>query len=138
MSCDAPARPDTRQLRQFALTLAGVVTLAGVERWMRHGDLRPPLLIAIGVSWVVGLMGAIAPRRMERVYIVATRLTAPLGRMVSAVMLAAAYFSIVAPIALLLKLVRRDRLARDIDRTAPTYWAPRRERSDRSRYFRQS
>jgi hypothetical protein len=115
-----------------------MVTLAGVERWVRRGDLTPPLLIAIGVSWVVGLVGTIAPRRMERVYLLATTLTAPIGRVVSVVMLAAAYFSIVTPMALLLRLVRRDRLARDIDRAAPTYWAPRRERPDPSRYFRQS
>jgi hypothetical protein len=42
----------------------------------------------------------------------------------------------VTPIAIALRLLGRDPLARRFDRTAPTYWVARRPTTDRTRYFR--
>ncbi|MEX0979180.1 MAG: SxtJ family membrane protein, partial [Pirellulales bacterium] len=61
----------------------------------------------------------------------------PIGWLVSHLLIAAIYFLLITPIALVMRAVGRDPLSRRFDRAAKTYWVPRRQDSDPARYFRQ-
>lgn len=131
-------RPDDRQLRQFAIALVVVVTAAVVVRWSRTGSLSSSLRTLGIAGWLIGAIGTIAPRRIEWLFVAATAVTRPIGRIVSELMLVALYFGIITPMALLARAIGRDRLHRRFEREARTYWTPRRQSVDPSRYFRQS
>ena len=131
-------RPDDRQLRQFAIALVAFVTVVVVVRWSRTGFLSSRVLALAVAGWLAGAIGTIAPHRIEWLFAGATVVTRPIGRVMSELMLIALYFGIITPMALLARALGRDRLRRRFDRDARTYWSPRQQRNDPSRYFRQS
>jgi hypothetical protein len=61
----------------------------------------------------------------------------PFGWLLAHLLLAAIYFLLITPIGLILRIVRRDPLAREFEHEAQSYWTPRPANDDRSRYFRQ-
>src|SRR5215210_5034745 len=64
--------------------------------------------------------------------------TYPMGWILSHVVLLIVFFLVIVPFGLVVRLARRDPLARRVDRTAETYWVRRSGPSDVRRYFRQS
>lgn len=138
MLFDTPARADDRQLRQFAWALVVFVSIVLALRWWRGHAIGPASIVLALAGWSLGLLGAVAPRRIEWLFVGATTLTRPIGRVVSECMLAVMYFGVITPVALLSRLVGRDPLQRRIDRRAATYWTPRKPAADPSRYFRES
>lgn len=138
MLFDAPLRPDERQLRQFAWALVAFVTMAVSVRWIRHGSVTTAGFVAAAAGWTVGVLGAVVPRRIEPLFVLATHVTRPIGRVVSELLLVLLYFGLITPMAVVSRLVKRDRLRRRLERDAPSYWVPHRPPADLSRYFRQS
>jgi hypothetical protein len=74
---------------------------------------------------------------LKPVYVVLTVVTFPLGWLSSRLLLAAAFYLVFSPAALVMRLLRRDRLRRTLDRKAATYWNPKVTPSDVESYFRQ-
>ena len=62
---------------------------------------------------------------------------APIGWVVSHVLLGLLYYLLVTPIGLIMRLVGYDPMQRKLDRSATTYWQLRPEPSQAKRYFRQ-
>jgi hypothetical protein len=101
----------------------------------------PPAAVA-GAAAAAGVAGAIAilaapplGRQLYRAWMLAA---VPIGWTVSHLVLAIAYYGVLTPIGLVMRLVGRDPMQRAFDRAAPTYWIerPRRE-PDPRRAFRQ-
>ncbi len=63
---------------------------------------------------------------------------APLGFALSHVLLGTIFYGVVTPVALLLRVFRRDALARKIDPGLESYLTPLQPPGDVERYFRQS
>jgi hypothetical protein len=127
--------PGRRDLLVFGAALPVTVALAGFLLG-RHGgpDVRT------GV-WVVGgaitLLYLTVPAARRRLFVAAARLTHPIGWVVSHLVLVLVFALVVTPIALLLRLLGRDPLARRADPRLPTYWVDRRPTTDVRGYFRQ-
>jgi hypothetical protein len=62
---------------------------------------------------------------------------APIGWLVSRVVLAIVYFLVITPIGLIRRLRGHDPLALRADPTASSYWVARQDRTDPASYFRQ-
>jgi hypothetical protein len=127
--------PARRDLRIFAALLPVFFGLVGAERW-HHGS--PRLAIAL---WIVGVVaGAVsfaAPSVARRLYVGWMIAVSPIAWVVSHVALLAIYLLVATPTALVLRLLRRDPLARGFDENAASYWIRREPERDRARYFRQ-
>jgi hypothetical protein len=61
----------------------------------------------------------------------------PIGWVVSHVVIFIAYYFVVTPIGLAMKVVGYDPMQRQFDRSAETYWVKREPTTDTQRYFRQ-
>jgi hypothetical protein len=127
--------PSRRDLRIFALLLPVFFGLVGAERW-HHGS--PRLAVAL---WIVGCVAGVvafasisAARRLYVGWMIAV---SPIAWVVSHVALLAVYLLVATPTALVLRLLRRDPLARRFDENATSYWIRREPERDRTRYFRQ-
>jgi hypothetical protein len=111
-------------------------TLVGASRWRAGHD------IAAAVVWSVGLVVSVAAivsaGARRRIYLGWMRAVAPIGWVVSHLLLAAIWILVAIPTALVLRLAGRDPMQRRFDRSASTYWVRRPPDSDRTRYFRQS
>ena len=102
----------------------------GWQRWLVGS------LAAAGVAMAV--VSIAAPRLLRPVFVGASLLAFPIGFVVGEVLLAAIYFLVFTPIAIMFRLIGRDALDRRIDRSAVSYWRPKTQPRDVASYFRQS
>ena len=126
-----------RLLRQFAaLSLLIFGSLAVLNLYVRH---RPGLgaVFALAAA-AIGGVGLIRPRAIEAVFYVATVVTMPIGWVVSRILLASLFFVVFTPIALLFRVIGRDKLVRRFDSRAETYWRPREQPDDPRSYLHQA
>jgi hypothetical protein len=133
----SPSAATPRVLRQFGGL--GCLVFGALALWQGFG--RDHLVWAtiwgvLAVGFCVAAL--VRPRLLGPVFAGATAVTHPIGWLVSQVLLACLYFGVFTPIAFLFRLIGRDALERCYNTDAPTYWAPKMQPSDMSRYFRPS
>ena len=129
-------KPTAADLRWFGAVVAVFFGILGAVAWLRFDcPVAGWTLCAVG-SGIAVVYYLVRPLRIP-MFLGWTRLFFPLGWAVSHLALAVLYFLIVTPIALVLRGVRKDRLARAFDRDAVTYWVEHRTGRDRARYLRQ-
>jgi hypothetical protein len=134
---DVNWNPSQRDLRQFALIwlpiFAGAV---GALILQRTGSWSAPLAIW-GVALAVALLGLFRPARVRPLFVGWMGAAYPIGWTISHLVLAFAYYVVLTPIGLLLRLAGRDPLGRRRHGSAGSYWMPHRPPSDPASYFRQ-
>ncbi|MEZ5316502.1 MAG: SxtJ family membrane protein [Vicinamibacterales bacterium] len=132
---DVTKIPTPRVLRQFAgLSL---VVFGGLAAWrvaQGRTDLVTWGLAALGLG--LGVVGLAAPRAIRHVYQAWMIAAFPIGWLVSRVMLAALFFMVFTPIALVFRLLGRDTLHRRRP-DAGSYWVTKPVVDDPRRYLRQ-
>jgi hypothetical protein len=129
--------PSSRQLHTFGLSgllASGVV--AGMLHWFWGVALLwSVVVLALGAAL---FLCSILSLKMARIlYLGLTIPTMPIGLAVSFLLLAAFYFLVLTPVALVFRLMGRDPLRRRFDATAPSYWVPHQPREEAERYFHQ-
>jgi hypothetical protein len=136
--------PTPRQLRQFAFAALVVLPLAAWlfcgrpwgDQWQASHAWLIGSLAAAGALLVV--LSYAAPRLARPAFIGMSLLAFPIGLVVGEVMMAAVYFLVFTPVALLFRLIGRDALDRKSDPHAESYWRPKAQPRDTVSYFRQS
>ncbi len=124
--------PTDRQLRNFGLTslLALPLTAAlwspGSLAAAAYAAMIGGLLAGVGVVW---------PRGLRPLLVAINIVTAPLVLLVHDMVLSLAFFLVVVPTGLVFRLIGRDALKLKIDRSAITYWQPKKQPRDARSYF---
>jgi hypothetical protein len=128
--------PTPKELRQFGLLWLPVIclTLAATAAF-RSQTAWGAALAAGGVFCL--LIAIWQPRSLRPINVLWTALAFPFGWLLAHLLLAAIYFLLITPIGLILRIVRRDPLAREFEHEAQSYWTKRPASDDRARYFRQ-
>jgi hypothetical protein len=128
-------RPAESKLRGFGVALSVGMTLGGVGLYLgNHAALG--CLCWVGAAVIGGVWLWLRPLRLP-VYLLWMRLTRPLAWLISYLALLVVYFLVLTPIALGLRVFRRDPLARRFDRGRSSYWVKRGTEPGTARYFRQ-
>ncbi len=129
-------KPSVKELRWFAglwFPLFGVL----VALWLyRKFHAVPAALFLLGAVAAFACAGLASPRIIRPVYLGMMRLTFPLGWLLSHLILLLAYFLLITPVGLVMRLFH-DPMHRTFYRGARSYWTPR-ARPERSSYFRQT
>ncbi|MEM9405682.1 MAG: SxtJ family membrane protein [Acidobacteriota bacterium] len=135
-------RPTTRQLRSFALLWWPLFCAAlGFGLW-RFG-LPSAILPLVGVAAGLAVVGALAPPLIRPLFVGLLLVTYPIGWVLSHLVLLVAYYLVLTPVGLGLRLFGRDPLfpgGRDLDKAESieqTRWHAWRAPEGRTRYFRQ-
>lgn len=137
--------PDRKTLRQFGwIGLLGFALLARLA-WRERaifafglGILRLPLAgLFVALALLCVVFGLVWPRGNRPIYVGLTLLSFPIGWVVSHLALALMFAFVIGPIAIVMRLLRRDPLSRLRDDAAPSYWTRRETPSELGRYFRQ-
>src|SRR5262245_3134108 len=133
---DVTAAPNQKRLRQFAALC--LVFFGGLAAWRAargQVDLRMWLLALAGVT--IGGLGLWRPLAIRYVYSGWMIAAFPIGWTVSRLMIAAMFFIVFTPVALVFRLMKRDALhLRNVP--ASSYWTPKSRAGAVSEYFRQS
>jgi hypothetical protein len=109
-----------RELRKFALVMAGALSFFGTISLLLHHQSRglfffstAGLFVFLGSAWPMAL------RPVQRIWM---RLAHFLSWINTKVILGLFFFLVITPCSLVMKLVGRDVLRRKLDRSCPTYW----------------
>jgi hypothetical protein len=124
-----------KMLRQFGLLSLAV--FGGWAAWRAatgRVDLATVLLGAGG--GILGLLGLVAPTALRPVFTAWMVAAFPIGWVVSRVILAALFYLMFTPIALVFRLIGRDALRRR-RASLPSYWTPKAQPGDAAQYFKQ-
>jgi hypothetical protein len=127
--------PTLRTLRQFSLAAGVFTALIGYLTLGRTGSLT-----ISGLIWATGAvimtLGIVRPHCVRVVYLCMTYLTAPIGIIISLVIVGTVYYVVVTPTGVVMRLLGRDPMRRKSDPAVSSYWLER-EEPEPERYFRQ-
>jgi hypothetical protein len=133
---DLNLNPSKRDLRIFSLAALAFLTFIAWVVWRKSGSTTATgALVAVGV--LLAVLGLSIPRAVRPVFVVLMVINYPIGWVVTHVVMALIFYLVVTPVGVIMRLSGRDPMERHFDRSAKTYWKPRRVETDASRYFRQ-
>jgi hypothetical protein len=134
------ANPSRSDLRLFAgVWFPLFFFVAGLQTWRKRrktGSLQSAIVIW-AIAGVISLIALAWQGAGRLLYVGLMYLTLPIGWVMSHAILAVMYYGVMTPIGLLLRLFGHDSMRRTFDRSASSYWLPRRETESPDRYFRQ-
>ena len=129
--------PDRRHLRFFGWSAGGALFVIATVLGLHAGAFGTASRVLILMGLMLIALGCVAPQGLFGVYRVWMGVTAPLFFCFQTLLLILFFFAVLTPVALVLKVLRRDSLKRTFDRNAASYWVPRRAPPPSRRYFRQ-
>lgn len=131
---DLPLSPRDRELRQFAVLW--IVFFSGLAAWQGRGHAMLAWFL-FGVAFAVGLLGVWRPRAIRPIYVGWLVLAFPIGWLVSRIVLAAVFYLVFTPVALLFKIIGRDALQLRRSADKETYWSAKPQADHPRRYYQQ-
>jgi len=130
--------PGRRQLRVFGLSAMAASIVLTVVLLLVWGLAIGWAVVVLSVGTAILLCSLVLPRAARIIYVALSAVGLPIGFVVSFILLAAFYFLLLTPLALLFRLIGRDPLHRRFDRGQDSYWVPRKPTAGLDRYFHQS
>lgn len=129
------SRTTVGELRRFGIGLGAGFAILGVILSLRGW---PHAAFLFGVSGLFLVLGILLPRALAWLYPPWMAMTRAMGWFSTTIILSLIFYLVFTPIALVLRALGRDFLARRWDRDAPSYWVRREaERRPASSYERQ-
>jgi len=128
--------PSRRQLAVFGLlwlVFFGILGNTVLRRTGLHWAAWSVWALAVAVP----VVGWLVPPVLRAAFLGLSYATAPIGIVVSLVILAVIYYLVVTPIGLLMRLLGHDPLTRQFEPDARSYWVEREALRSADRYFRQ-
>jgi len=132
---DIPFRPALGTLRQFAAGCLVIFPALGAYQYFKLGH-HTFGLILVALGLMLGPLGLIKPGAIRWFFLIWMVLAFPIGWLMSQLMLAALFYLVLTPAAMVLRLRGRDLLARKKPDTV-SFWRPKHTPEDVRRYFRQ-
>lgn len=124
-----------KTLRQFGLM--SLVVFGGWAAWRAYTGRVDAMTNGLGAAGgVLGLVGLAAPTLLRPVFTAWMAAAFPIGWLVSRVVLAALYYLVFTPIAVVFSLIGRDPLRRGKPQTG-SFWLPKPPPNSASQYFKQ-
>lgn len=119
----------------IGLSLIGLVLYRRAAKANEAAGALPVILLCIGAA--ICAATSVAPVRMRPVYLGWMLLGKSIGFVVGTVILSVVFYLVMAPMSLVMRFARPDRLERAFDPEAKTYWHERDPHPDKRRYYRQ-
>ncbi len=126
--------PTDRQLKQFGLIALVALPALG---WLWSGGNLTAVCLLGAVGGLLAGLGLLVPGSLKPIFISLSVLFIPIGIVIGELALLVIYYGLFLPMAILFRLINRDRLERKLDRQAETYWKPKQQPSGPASYLRQ-
>jgi hypothetical protein len=129
--------PKHKELRNFGLIALIASVIISLLLYLLK-DLAIQWILAItGAGLIIFLCSLISDVLTRIIYIALTLVTLPIGWVMSFIIMAIFYFSILTPLGLVFRLTGRDPLHRKFDSRAESYWLKRQPPDTIDRYYHQ-
>ncbi len=110
-----------KEQRKFGLVIATAIAVLGLLRYAFHGFAPFPLWFFI-VAAFFALMGLIAPRVLRPALVVWLKFALALNWFMTRLLLGIAFYLMISPVRLIIRIFGEDPLKRQWLPGAPTYW----------------
>ena len=127
--------PSDRLLRQFAALCVLLALAVAARRWTQGEATTAAVWAVVGLA--AALAGVLRPQSLKGLFVGLSMLTFPIGWVVTQAMLLVLFGVVITPLALVFRLMGRDRLRLRADPGRTTLWTPHRDTPDAERYLRQ-
>ena len=128
--------PSAKQLRWVGGLILLFFALIAAIAWWRF-DARTVAYVLVAFGGVVCAVFYAVPQWRRAIYLGWMYAAYPIGWVISHILLAMVFYLVITPIGLIMRLLGKDPLQRDLDPDAPTYWTRRPPAAEPQRYFRQ-
>lgn len=129
--------PSNRQLRVFGLSGLAASIVAALILHFAWGLAAISMLAVVTAGAVIFLCSLISPAAARVLYLGLTLVAMPIGLVVSFVLLAAFYFLLLTPLAVVFRLIGRDSLCRRYEPDVESYWVEHKSSDKMERYLHQ-
>lgn len=137
--------PDRATLRKFGfIALVAFLLLAAAAYYEKLifafglGDARETTAYVLaGLAVACGVFSLVAPGLNRPIFVGLTLISFPIGFVLSYVFLGSLFFLLIAPIAIVFKIIGRDKMARSIAKDTSSYWSDCAPVTNKDRYFNQ-
>jgi len=126
-----------REQRNFGLVMGAALAVIGLLRWAIHGfEGFPAILFGLGAIFAV--LGLVAPSVLRPAFVAWMKLAVVLNWIMTRVFLGVAFYLLITPVRVIIRLFASDPLKRAWLPEAETYWeAPEEQSKDIRRYRNQ-
>lgn len=125
MSIETLDKPDSKELRTFAVTIAiAFIALGGLILW-RKGETG---LISAGIGAAILISGLVWPQSLTLPYKGWMALALVLGFIMTHIILGLVYYLVLTPIGLIMRMLGKNPLRARSGPDAPSYWINRQDR----------
>jgi len=129
--------PSDRQLHVFGVSgLLASILAAGIVHFV-WGTSGLWALVIVAAGAAIFLCSLLSPAVTRVLYVGLTLAVMPIGLVASFVLLAAFYFLLLTPLAMVFRLIGRDSLCRRYEPDAESYWVNHRPSDNMERYLHQ-
>lgn len=108
--------------RSFGIVFAVFFALVGLSPLWKHRPVRPWALALSGLFLIISTLRPAWLHPLNQIWI---QLGLLLGRVVNPIVMGLLFFIVVAPIAIILRLLGKDPLRLSLDATLQSYWIDR-------------
>lgn len=134
---DLNVDPSRKELRIFGRILFPVFfALVGAILWKVTGSF-PAAAAVWGTAFSVFMIMLIYFPATRIVYLGWMYAAFPIGWTVSHALMVIAYYLVLTPLGIVMRIIRQDPLGQKIDKDAKSYWTPRKPAESLDQYFRQ-
>lgn len=128
---------DRTEQRKFGLVMAAAITVLGTIRWALHGFTELPVYW-YGVAAVFLALGLVAPPVLKPVFVLWMKLAVVLNWIMTRLFLGFAFYAMITPVRLCIRLFGEDPLKRQWKAPGDSYWEePEDQPQDLDRYRQQ-
>lgn len=123
--------------RKFGIVIGMIILALGLFRWWRHDFQHIPyILFPLGTT--LFLLGIVAPRALQPVFVLWMKFAIAVNWLMTRVVLALAFYLIITPVRVLVRVFSEDPLKRKWLPEAETYWEePEEQPAEFERYKNQ-
>ena len=139
---DIDKHPDKRSIRRFAITLLiglslSGLALSGIAYWIRGSLSWLPFYTLSGSALLALFLSFLSEKAGRTIHIVWHTISGAIEWCLSLISLALMYYVVITPVALVMKLFKRQSPLTPVDRDRPSYWVDSQAKRDLASYFRQ-
>jgi len=127
--------PTGRQLRVFGVSGLAASILAALILHFAWGLAAIGMLVVVVAGATIFACSLLSPPATRVLYIGLTLVAMPIGIVVSFILLAAFYFLLLTPLAMIFRLIGRDSLRRKYDPDIESYWVEHKPSENMERYL---
>jgi hypothetical protein len=115
-------KSDKKSLREFGLTVGGILVILGLIALWRHKGSWPYLLVPGAALVILGLTVPAALLPFQKAWMA---FAVVIGYFMSRVILVLLFYAVITPIGVIARLFGKDMLDERIDKSRPSYWKVR-------------